>query len=110
MVKRVTYRRKTRYNTLGNKFKLVKTPGGRLVMQYLTKIANGPQCKETGKRLSGIQRLRPKVYGRLSKRQNTVTRAYGGTLSHSAVKERVIRAFLTEEVKVIKRKSQEKKK
>lgn len=110
MVKRVTYRRKTRYNTPGNKFRQVKTPGGRLVVHYLTKIAKGPQCKESGERLSGMQRLRPKAYSRQSRSQNTVSRAYGGTLAHSAVRERVVRAFLTEEVKVIKRKSQEKKK
>lgn len=39
---------------------------------------------------------------RIAKRKRTVSRPYGGCLSANAVKERIIRAFLVEEVKVIK--------
>jgi large subunit ribosomal protein L34e len=39
-----------------------------------------------------------------------VSRAYGGCLSHKVVKDRIVRAFLTEEVKVIKKKAAQAKK
>jgi len=35
MVARLTYRKHIRYNTKGNKQKIVKTPGGKLVFQQL---------------------------------------------------------------------------
>ena len=38
---------------------------------------------------------------RLSKRQKTVERAYGGVLSHKAVREKIVRAFLIEEQKIV---------
>lgn len=47
--------------------------------------------------------MRPKKYAHLSKSDRTVTRAYGGTLSANVVKERIIRAFLIEEQKIVKR-------
>ena len=33
MVQRVTYRRRLSYNTKSNKTKLIRTPGGKLVLQ-----------------------------------------------------------------------------
>lgn len=38
----------------------------------------------------------------MSKRLKTVRRAYGGVLSHKALRERIIRAFLIDEQKVVK--------
>jgi hypothetical protein len=38
----------------------------------------------------------------MSRRLKTVKRAYGGVLSHKALKERIIRAFLIDEQKVVK--------
>ena len=38
---------------------------------------------------------------RMSKRQKTVYRAYGGVLSHKAVREKIVRAFLIEEQKIV---------
>lgn len=109
MVKRVTLRKRCSYNTKSNKIRQVRTPGSRLVVHYTTKIAAGPQCKETKKRLSGIPRLRPRKYSRLAKTDVSISRPYGGVLSHSAVRDRIVRAFLTEEIKVIKKKMQQKK-
>jgi ribosomal protein L34E len=40
---------------------------------------------------------------RLSKRNKTVNRIYGGCLSHGVVRERIVRAFLIEEQKIVKR-------
>ncbi|CAG9317166.1 unnamed protein product [Blepharisma stoltei] len=110
MVKRVILRKRCPYHTKSHKIRQVKTPGGRLLVHYVKKIAKGPHCKETGERLAGIPALRPKEYSRINKKDRTVSRAYGGVLSHKTVKERIIRAFLTEEVKVIKKKMQQQKK
>jgi large subunit ribosomal protein L34e len=39
----------------------------------------------------------------MSKKNKTVHRAYGGHLSHGVVRERVVRAFLVEEQKIVKK-------
>ena len=38
---------------------------------------------------------------RLSKHLKTVNRSYGGVLSHKAVREKIVRAFLIEEQKIV---------
>lgn len=38
----------------------------------------------------------------MSKNKKSVTRAYGGVLSAGAVRERIVRAFLVEEQKIVK--------
>ena len=38
---------------------------------------------------------------RLSKHLKTVNRSYGGLLSHKAVREKIVRAFLIEEQKIV---------
>ncbi|KAJ8622602.1 hypothetical protein MRB53_031131 [Persea americana] len=40
---------------------------------------------------------------RLSRNRRTVNRTYGGVLSGGAVRERIIKAFLVEEQKIIKK-------
>lgn len=106
MVQRVTYRRRLSYNTPSNKIRKVRTPGSRVVVQYVQKRAHGPHAPhdscDCGKRINGIAQLRPFGYKRLSKRQKTVSRPYGGVLCAGCVKSRVIRAFLLEEIKSIK--------
>ncbi|VAH33090.1 unnamed protein product [Triticum turgidum subsp. durum] len=57
-------------------------------------------------RVSGdIPHLRPTEYkrSRLSRNRRTVNRPYGGVLSGQAVRERIIRAFLVEEQKIVKK-------
>lgn len=107
MVQRVTYRRRLSYNTASNKVRKVRTPGSKVVVQYVQKRAHGPRAPydscDCGKRINGIAQLRPFHYKRLSKRQKTVSRAYGGVLCAGCVKSRIIRAFLLEEVKAIKK-------
>ena len=72
-------------------------------MQYLTKRAKGPHCGDCGGRIHGIPHLRPKQYRSLSKRQKTVSRAYGGNKCAGCVRQRIIRAFLVEEQKIVKK-------
>ena len=106
MVQRVTYRRRLSYNTSSNKVRKVKTPGSKVVVQYVQKRAHGPRAPhdscDCGKRINGIAQLRPFAYKRLSKRQKTVSRAYGGVLCAGCVKSRIVRAFLLEEIKSLK--------
>uniref|UniRef100_K3YAG3 Ribosomal protein L34e n=7 Tax=Paniceae TaxID=147428 RepID=K3YAG3_SETIT len=105
MVQRLTYRKRHSYATKSNQTRVVKTPGGRLVYQYTKKRASGPKCPVTGKKIQGIPHLRPAEYkrSRLSRNRRTVNRPYGGVLSGQAVRERIIRAFLVEEQKIVKK-------
>ncbi|KAF3788004.1 hypothetical protein EJ110_NYTH18825 [Nymphaea thermarum] len=97
MVQRLTYRKRHSYATKSNQTRVVKTPGGRLVYQTSKKRAKGPICPVTGKRIQGIPHLRPTEYkrSRLARNRRTVNRAYGGVL--------IIRAFLVEEQKIVKK-------
>jgi large subunit ribosomal protein L34e len=83
------------------------TSGSRVVVQYVQKRGHGPRAPhegcDCGKRINGIAQLRPYHYKKLSRRQKTVSRAYGGVLCGGCVKSRIIRAFLLEEIKTIKK-------
>ena len=50
-----------------------------------------------------IARLRPHKYALLNKSNKTVHRAYGGVLCAGCVRTRVVRAFLVEEQKIVKK-------
>lgn len=80
----------------------VRTPGGRLVYQYVKKRKNVPKCGQCKEKLKGIRPTRPLERARISKRQKTVARTYGGVLCHQCVRERIVRAFLIEEQKIVK--------
>eukprot|EP00158_Paraphelidium_tribonemae_P000440 Partr_v1_DN22310_c0_g2_i1_m9406 putative Ribosomal protein len=103
MAERLTYRRRLSYNTKSNRVRVVKTPGGKLAYQYTKKRGNSPSCGDCGCTLTGIPALRPREYSRLSKRQKSVTRAYGGSRCGTCVRTRIVRAFLIEEQKIVKK-------
>lgn len=103
MVQRLTYRRRHCYNTASNRTRVVKTPGGKLVVQYQKKPTKAPKCAATGVTLHGLPARRPSELKRLAKRTKSVTRIYGGALSHAVVRERIVRAFLVEEQKIVKK-------
>merc|ERR1712226_506807 len=102
---RVNYTRNKSWNTRSNKIRQVRTPGGRLVAQYVTKRAKGPGngMRTSSVRLGGLRRMRPTAYSRIPKHHRRVCRAYGGVYTHTEVKNRIIRTFLTEEVKNVKK-------
>ncbi|EAL64219.1 hypothetical protein ACTFIW_012912 [Dictyostelium discoideum] len=102
MVQRLTYRRRLSYRTTSNATKIVKTPGGRLVYQYIGKTGKVPRCGECGVNLAGIPALRPYQYKNLPKSRRTVSRAYGGSKCAKCVRNRIVRAFLIEEQKTAK--------
>ncbi|TYJ52277.1 hypothetical protein B9479_007120 [Cryptococcus floricola] len=90
MAQRVTLRKRQPYNTTSNRRRVVKTPGGKLVVHHLKKIASAPKCGDCGFALAGIPVLRPRQYATLSKRQKTVQRAYGGSVCATCVKQRYV--------------------
>lgn len=53
--------------------------------------------------LTQIPALRPREYAQISKPKKTVQRAYGGSRCGNCVRDRVIRAFLIEEQKIVKK-------
>jgi ribosomal protein L34E len=69
-------------------FNSVRTPGGKLVYQYLKKPKKIPRCGQCKDKLRGIQPARPMERSRMCRRKKTVKRAYGGVLCHKCVKER----------------------
>ena len=76
--------------------------GGKLTIQYLKRKA--------GKSVAGVPRLRNPAMRKLTVTQRTVARPYGGKLTHSEVRDKIVRAFLIEEVKQMKRLMQQKEK
>ena len=101
MVQRLVFRRRLSYNTKSNRRRIVRTPGGRLVYQYLKKPRKVPRCGMCKERLRGIRPARSFERSRICYRKKTVKRAYGGVLCHKCVKEKIVRAFLIEEQKIV---------
>ena len=73
------------------------------MLHYMGKKGKGPICGDCKGKLSGIPALRPSEYARISKRQKNVSRAYGGSRCGKCVRERIMRAFLIEEQKIVKK-------
>lgn len=103
MVQRLTYRRRLSYNTASNKTRLSRTPGNRIVYLYTKKVGKAPKsaCGVCPGRLRGVRAVRPKVLKRLSKTKKHVSRAYGGSMCAKCVRDRIKRAFLIEEQKIV---------
>jgi large subunit ribosomal protein L34e len=102
-MQRLTYRRRLSYNTKSNKVRAVKAPGGVVKLQYVKKRGTTVKCGDCQDSLAGVPALRPKGYMRLSKNKKNVTRAYGGSRCGSCVRNRIVRAFLIEEQKIVKK-------
>ncbi|KAK2956228.1 putative 60S ribosomal protein L34-A [Blattamonas nauphoetae] len=102
MVQRIARLRRNPYNTASNRVKIVKTPGGRLTFQYLEKRSKGAHCGDCHAPLHGITRYVRTESSRVSQTSKHVTRAYGGSRCAKCVKNRIIRAFLIEEQKIVK--------
>ena len=73
----------------------MKTPGGKLVLHLIKKHTTGTQ-------MQGIKVARPNDFRRMTSSRRTVSRPYGGILTGTEVKERIMRAFLIEEFKRFK--------
>ena len=102
MAPRIQTVKKYTYHTKSNKVKRFRTPGGKLRFKKIKKSRNPVICGDTKVVLHGLKRLGKKDWKSLPKSQRTVSRTYGGCLSHEAVKHRIMRAFFNEELKCIK--------
>ena len=80
--RRVTYKRRASYRTNTNRFRTFKTPGGKLAIQYIAKKSSGRRIKH------GLKTGRPQDLKRMSVNRRTVSRPYGGNLTHVEVKDR----------------------
>jgi len=100
---RLLYRRRNPYNTRSNKVRVIKTPGGKLRYLHIKKRGSAPKCGDCGIKLPGVPALRPRQYATISRPQKTVQRAYGGSRCGNCVKDRITRAFLIEEQKIVKK-------
>ena len=79
--RRVTYKRRASYRTKTNRFRTVRTPGGKLTIRYIVKKTSG-----TGHH--GIAKARPGAFRRVRSSKRTVSRPYGGKLTSAEVRER----------------------
>ncbi|VDO85413.1 unnamed protein product [Schistosoma curassoni] len=103
---RITYYKYVKFST---HFQLlVKTPGGKVVYIYVKKRGTFPKCGDCKSKLFGIKPSRPRERTSMSKRLKTVNRPYGG-LMFILVIDRIIRAFMMEEQKVLKQLIKEQK-
>merc|ERR1712071_28782 len=93
--RRITYRRKSSYRTKGNNFRPIKTPGGKLVLHLIKKHTKGTE-------MQGVKVALPNDFRRMTSSKRTVSRAYGGILTATEVKDRIMRAFLVDEFKNFK--------
>ncbi|KAF1990333.1 ribosomal protein L34e [Aulographum hederae CBS 113979] len=110
---RLTYRRRQQYNTRSNQVRTIKTPGGELRYLHIKKKGTAPKCGDCGSKLSGVPALRPREYATISRPKKSVSRTYGGSRCANCVKDRIVRAFLMDEQKIVKKvlkESQSKKK
>jgi len=73
-----------------------------LTVQYMAKKVSPVICGDTKVPLNGIPQVQKTKFRSLASRRRTVSRAYGGSLSHEAVEFRIKRAFFNEEIKQMK--------
>lgn len=70
------------------------------------------RCRKSATDKFQVPALRPRQYATTSKTQKSVSRAYGGSRCANCVRDRIVRAFLIEEQKIVKKvlkETQEKK-
>ena len=101
--KRVTYNRKHCYKTKSNRTVVVKTPGSRLTTKTVKKRVGGPKCGDCKVALPGIKCMRATKMKTAVRHEKSVSRAYGGSRCANCVRQRIVRAFLIEEQKIVKK-------
>ena len=75
--------------------------GGRLRAHYVKKKGSAARCGDCGGALGGVKAVRPRQFTQKTKR--SVSRAYGGSRCAGCVRNRIVRAFLIEEQKIVKK-------
>lgn len=72
----------------------VRIPGSKTVTHYRQRNRQIAKCAVTKKPLRGIPRLTNRKFKKLNKSQKTISRAYGGYMSHTALKEKVLKEMV----------------
>jgi len=75
----------------------VRTPGGKLKTHYKRRKPSIAKCRDCGKPLSGVPRLRPADLRKLPKTKRRPQRMFGGNLCSACMRE-----FLREKVRSLK--------
>lgn len=65
--------------------KQVRTPGHGHATHFVRRRPKYAHCPITGQKLHGVPRLRPAKLRQLPKTKRSVTRYYGGKISHTAL-------------------------
>ena len=68
----------------------VRTPSGNTVTHHRQRNRSANKCAVTKKPLQGIPRLTSRKFKNLNKSQKTVSRPYGGYMSHVALKNKIL--------------------
>ena len=102
---RITLNRRHCYRTKTNRVKTIHAPGGRYIAQYMKKTRRGVTCGDAGCNvfLPGIKHMDKTAAKKAHGKDKTVSRAYGGSRCANCVKQRIVRAFLIEEQKIVKK-------
>lgn len=90
MTQRLTLRKRNPYNTLSNRRRVIKTPSGQNRYLHIKKLPSAPKCGDCHVALPGVKALRPRAYAKVSKREKTVQRAYGGNRCANCVRTRYV--------------------
>ena len=75
----------------------VKTPGAQTVTHHRQRNRSIAKCAVTKKPLRGIPRLTNRKFKNLNKTQKTVSRPYGAYMSHTALKNKILKEMVFEE-------------
>lgn len=72
-----------------------------MVYLYPKKPGSTASCGDCKNKLRGIVYARPQKLSKIARHKKTVTRVYGGTKCVSCVRQRILRAFLIEEGRLV---------
>mmetsp|Transcript_49443 Transcript_49443/g.100921 ORF Transcript_49443/g.100921 Transcript_49443/m.100921 type:complete len:113 (+) Transcript_49443:37-375(+) len=103
MSSRICLRHHGSFSTGKNNFRISRTSGRKYKALYLKKKSSFVVCGDKKKKLNGIKRPGVSGFTNISKNKKNISRVYGGCLSGQAVKERIVKAFLVEEQKIVKK-------
>ena len=102
MSNRVVRKKRNAFNTLSNRIRQVKTPGGNTSALRRKKRGRVPKCKDCNKTLVGLKKLRPIELSRTRKNKRTGNKPYAGTKCGKCVKRLILKSFLLREKAVRK--------
>ncbi len=80
-----------RYKSRSYRRKTVRTPGGKLKVQYTRKKPGKAQCGQCGRALAGVPRVKQTKMKKIPKSSRRPERPYGGVLCSICTKKEIIK-------------------